>query len=1027
MLLAFTWRTRAPSTTWIRYGRQCEQKRRSLLASDHYGHCSSIARKEQFHSSIPSNVEDPLSKKCSIATLTQPTIPSVGLAQDGGDLWDSPFGTLEAPDTTGGWSSPRIQSPEETNTNDHSEPDGNRQTRVERLDTFIDRHRTVLRRLGYTQANIEEWRNLVQTEQSNLFLESFRRATQQLDNEKQSSEKSIPWFVLLCVASRPVLAPSVVQALLAYLDSLSRQKGAGIRAYDADMATKLPQDDALIRKRLLWKTDHTWERLLSIEMVVLLEVYSHLISHARTSWPEILEATTISLLAWLPLTSPSKSSSWTTSLPRTRRLNDPLGQLDDFAALAFATNAVLKLLAQPCTSRTFKNSTLQEASQVRVVQYMASCSQPLDLNRTGYRGIASVQLMLRKTPNEIRWTELQSLSWPPWKYDRTAMDSCIGPEHGVSNALQALRRMREVGYRPAGWEHVATVYTGWDDDGSPTVQTRQYLGSFQEWQTEAIMWSARIRTTRTIREAWAAFQAYWDSGVKWRTTVCQSMLEKILLNIKREAHLKHQDEAGHKMTRKDLLPLQHDKKVYPGEVKEIWPSPPSSHLETYTRTAPPSLSDFLDLMEEHKVSLDNDALIHLLPMVTTWDDAHLLLNRQRPGITDRSPATLIDLFHSGDATSVTLASLLLKHLLQFPAKHKWSFPAAQMDLQLGPLRLNQVALSLTLGVIMSPLQFDLRLPMYLLAHLNKQAGLTKYHDRNEGNVVEQSGLVDVHKTFKDFAVEELSPFKAHLDRIAALRMVQQVVETVLRRQGSFGPQSVVDILTISFNAAQAAKDIAVNIEEHDPDDGQSRMESNTVKALIDQAEWCKMTIASTLRPTIFSMIQTDGPANTSSVGTYASTDRLVLPRLQVTPSPAILHAAIRCFGAADDFEGISQTIYFMQEYWPEIQAAMEQDRNGAKLLRRTLCATSLLLSVGSDGIRRDLTRQEVVELFLEKHMQQQSSAPEDVVEDVYKVVAVMDKEWGGWPLPMEVESYIMHRKDRVVMNKKKKKKRWYYS
>ncbi|KAG8624253.1 hypothetical protein KVT40_007320 [Elsinoe batatas] len=1027
MLLASTWRTRAPSTTWIRYGRQCEQKRRSLSASTHHGRWSPVVREQQLHSSKLSNDEDPLSKRNSIATLTKPTDPSIGLVEDGSDLWDSPVGTFEEPDTTVDWSSPRIQAPEETNTNHDSGRDGNRQTRVEPFDDFIDRHRENFRQLGYTEANIEEWRNLVETENSDLLLDILRRATRQLDDEKQSSGKTIPWFVLLYVASRPLLAPSVLQALLAYLDGLSRQKGAGIRAHDADMATTMPQDDARSRMRLLWKTYKTRERLLPNEMVVLLEVYSHLISHARTSWPEILEATTISLLAWLPLTRPSRSSSWITSLPRTRRLNGPLSQADDFAALAFAANTVLKLLAQPCKSRTFKNSTIQEASQVRVVQYMASCSRPLDLNRTGYRSIASVQLMLRKTPNEIRWTELQSLSWPPWKYDRTAMDSRIGPEHGVSNALQALRRMREVGYRPAGWENVATVYTGWDDDGSPTVQTRQFLGSFQDWQTETIMWSARIRTTRTIREAWAAFQAYWDSGVTWRTTVCQSMLEKILLNISREAQLKHRDEAGHKTTDKDLLPLQHDTKVFPGEVREIWPSPPSSHLETYTRTAPPSLSEFLDLMKERKVRLDNDALIHLLPMVTTWDDAHLLLNRQRPGIVDRSPATLVDLFHSGDATSVTLASLLLKHLLQFPAKHKWSFPAPQMDFQLGPVRLNQVALSLTFGIIMSPIRSDPGLPMYLLAHLNKQAGLTKYHDRNEDNVVEQSGLVDVRNTFKELGVEEFSPFKAHLDRITALRMVQQVVETVLRRQGSFGPQSVVDILTIGFNAAQAAEDIAVKMQEHDPKDSENKMESDAAKALIDQAEWCRTTIASTLRPTIFSLIQADGPANTSSVETDVSTDRLSLPRLQITPSPAILHAAIRCFGAADDFEGICQTVHFMQEYWPEMQAAMEQDRNGAKLLRRTLCATSLFLSVGGEGIRRDLTRQEVVELFLEKHMQQQSSAPDDVIEDVYKVMEVMDKEWGGWPLPMEVESYIMHRKDRVVVSKKKRKRRWYYS
>ncbi|KAF4548619.1 Hypothetical protein D9617_26g078310 [Elsinoe fawcettii] len=1034
MPVAYLWRTRAPSRIWAGSRARIDRLyHRSTTPVD-----VSVSTKRDYgnnHNAVAGSADKAERTRNNVGRLNTHALRGI---QDQGSeddtIWlDSPTEAFEERDLQDAPGQQRALSRDNTSGQistgrlAHTSP-ATQSVRMEHcnlLEQAIKRHRAYLGQLGYDNTHIQTWYDIANGQDVTSISNLVHRTGTHINGPYNQRVPTIPLFVISSLSLRSSLAPSVLRIMLVYLDRLCHEGSGNINSQDTTIALEILSGGPVDPARVPWLSTAEQSRL-SNEMMLILQVFSNLIYHARHSQSELLEPITSSFLAWLPLTRSLEVSQETTSSDSdeyNHSNGDGLLETRNLAALTFSTNAILQLLALPCKSRSFKSSTSQEAAQVRVVQFMANHQPPLELSRQGYRSITSVQLMLKKTPQEIRWTELQSLSWPPWKHDRTAMDSRIGPDYGTSNAMQALLRMKEVGYKPAGWEDVAKVYTGWDDDGSPTVQTRQYLGPFPKWQAETIMWSARVRTTRTIREAWAAFQAYWDSGTKWRPSVCQAMLEKILLAARREAKLKHDDQA--ELNSELLLPSQVGSKIHPGEVKEIWPSPPSSHLETYTRSPPPTLAEFLSLVIQHDVVLDDDALQHLLPLIISWHDAKLLLDSMRPDISTRDPYNIATLFTTKEVPSLKLGSLLLQYLLQFPPKARRTTPLEPSNFRVGSTELNHTALGLGFAILTSPYHAHDSLARYFLDHLNRQAGLARYPSDNEEVVVLKSGLVNIDKTYcRLISTGELGPFRAHIDRMAALQLALTVIHSMQSKQVSFGQQSIVDVLSIGASSAQAARDVILKLDEHELHDNVPSLLEPAAHLLVDEARQCRETIATKVRSLIFDMMQMPEHFETSqdsasstdpaAPGSMVDTQRLSLRRLAVTPSPAILHAAIRCFGAADDFDGIRQTVHFMQKYWREIETAMEQDRNGKTMLRRTLCAVNLFLAIGSNAIRRDLTKREVVDLFLEKHMRQGNNAPDEVIEDVYTIAEKMDKEWGGWPLPMEVEMYIMKRKDRVT-------------
>lgn len=303
---------------------------------------------------------------------------------------------------------------------------------------------------------------------------------------------------------------------------------------------------------------------------VVFMMFAQLLRHAGRVLPAAIETATGFLLDNLPS-------------------NDELS-VKQLQNLTLTLNRAMSLISIPTSLRPFEDSSLQEVVLVRVLHFMTEHKPHLHINREGYRAVVGVQLRQAKTPDEGRWAQLKALSWPPWKQDRTDLDRELTPEHGISKAGKTLIRMTEAGYRLESADVVAQIYSGWNDDGTPTVQTRHLL-SRDAWRDsrKANLWAARIRTTRTIQEAWACYLAYEGQASQLDHDVVLAVFEKLHQEDLRKQRVIRPE--GHRVFGEGSIQL------LPGDGKEVSPLPPSTHLYTYTKSEPPSVHTFFTMLE----------------------------------------------------------------------------------------------------------------------------------------------------------------------------------------------------------------------------------------------------------------------------------------------------------------------------------------------------------------------------------------------------------------------------------------------
>ncbi|KAJ9603579.1 hypothetical protein H2200_011765 [Cladophialophora chaetospira] len=186
-------------------------------------------------------------------------------------------------------------------------------------------------------------------------------------------------------------------------------------------------------------------------------------------------------------------------------------------------NRFLSLISLPAPRTPYSAYLFQQNAQLALVRLMFASKPQVPVTREGYRALIAVQLRHPKTAPERTWAEAKSLSWPPWRQIKMGIEEDLEYPGKESRAIKLLRRMQEAGYTLGAWEKSAAILAGWDTDKSPTIQTRAILmRPRQPWllnrSNQAIdkavsedtpeVWAARIRATRTVREAWASFRSY---------------------------------------------------------------------------------------------------------------------------------------------------------------------------------------------------------------------------------------------------------------------------------------------------------------------------------------------------------------------------------------------------------------------------------------------------------------------------------------------------------------------------------------
>lgn len=230
---------------------------------------------------------------------------------------------------------------------------------------------------------------------------------------------------------------------------------------------------------------------------------SRMMRHARASAPFLMESITILFIQLLGVVfHPNGSLSG-------RELLQKITQW---------TNRIISILRLPSKIHPFRTMIFQQEAQLILVRYMQAHKPVLHMNREAYQAIAAVQAMHRKTADEAGWANAKSLRWPPWE-ERNAMGAKIKPEvypGKYSRAEQVLQQMEKSGYARQDSDLALQIIAGWDDDRTPTIQTRRssnyfYLYPSKKDDGSSLIWAARIDSTRTKMEAWMCFCNYTAS------------------------------------------------------------------------------------------------------------------------------------------------------------------------------------------------------------------------------------------------------------------------------------------------------------------------------------------------------------------------------------------------------------------------------------------------------------------------------------------------------------------------------------
>lgn len=808
--------------------------------------------------------------------------------------------------------------------------------------------------------------------------------------ENKRGGRTIPQMILLFMLRRKRNTARGLKHLLVYAWTL--MKKAETPAINNKVA------ESRIRRGLpvQMTIKHAQESPSGMQEDIFIIMIVRLLQRARELWPTACESITSLLCQYLDGVNFRHAN-----LPKHEDGDDSI------ARLTFMYNSVLKLLAEPSSIHPFLSATHQQRAQFSVLRRMNDFEPPLVVDRRGYRAVTSMQLMHKKTLREREWAQLKAKSWPPWKEEKSGLDAHIGPEHGISRAKEVLNSAKEAGYASDCWEDAAALLSGWDVDGSPTIQSRRIFASPTKIGASdfgnATIWAARICATRTLDEAWAAFLTYQDCTKQRHGGVYKAMFEKIFWNAKSFQTAKSGDgtESADNM------------EALPGDGLEVFPAPTSPREALYVRSAPPipesffqSMIDdgirpgprFLTLLLRNASSLavgiaylerstvprryqaallqqeaqpepgsDLSSALKEVPeyLFSTFIN---LLTRLAPDSSDKRPQ-LADV-PSDFAYSPSLLTSPLSYafrLMRCRAPQKrpaWysllkALSRDKVVVSSTKTRMHQhkqdiIAWHTSCGVI--EWMDDLGVGLNLDAFHHLCVGLEKAIFATEKMLVRAGGMANIDSEIKPFAEEVL--FKGP-------QYVNEVFKNLVRCDTMYQevPHAVMEE-KLRLDSEVEADISEANDEAHTPIeiDGEYEESSNECKRFLPPG--------------------------------------CLLPMLVEVPKPAQLHAFIRVLGLRRDYGGLLDLVEWMALYADEIKFTADQLENGQRMFRRCLiavrvfCERSWMYHLDQNKDRTDWIENDA----------------EPASKEIWRAIhdTILERsDWGGWPTDDEIVQYIL--------------------
>jgi hypothetical protein len=609
-------------------------------------------------------------------------------------------------------------------------------------------------------------------------------------------------------------------------------------------------------------------------------------------------------------------------------------------------NNLLALISLPASKNPIIASRHHENAQFHILQFMANRTPPITVTRTGFRSVTRTQLAHAKTEQERDWAELKGSSWPPWKEDRTAMDEGKGYEFGASRALKILHRMFEAGYSGGLWEHVATVYAGWDTDLSPTIQTRTLLSGIpirlrNKQMLATMLWAGRIRTTRTRREAWACFLAHEQADTPTHNEIYLAMFEKLhhcetVRPSETDSHPESQVSPQESHVLEQPPPA-----LLPGDMKEVLPNPASPLHLVYLSEPVPTYEQLCHRMLTKGIRPSHRLLAFFLETHPDFDAVVKLLDTAKDEF-DGGIGCLAKGIHDDDS------------IRQVP---NYLFTAF--------------------------IRFLCRFGRFTGASLSKPRFLSSEQHAHQFKIDKHYLLEYAHALLLHHAPAYPPVWTAFVEKLLYTNLDVETSDsssdnTTSRSQIQY--RIIVDFLD------------TINHIDLDIDGNLFRHVCNSTRFAAQAARRGRLSIAET------DEILTTGLRRLRSlfhnlVGAQASLDQTQVAPHPVDipphiPGPAELHAYVRALGLLRDYEGLYSFSTWLVKHHDEVIARAHDEHGGKKTLFRTLVA-----------LRAAMTG------WLEEGNDVRPSAPAELRELVKEQINSVEA-LGGWPSNRYVGRYV---------------------
>ncbi|KAK0290336.1 hypothetical protein LTR35_002279 [Friedmanniomyces endolithicus] len=841
---------------------------------------------------------------------------------------------------------------------------------------------TFLGKQGYGKSDLQAWARVVSMR------DPFNAAKSLADLVQAHDEKYVPVFLLTFLLRRDNFQSRALRVLL-------------------EICPKM-LDGHLRRTGLTAPSENT-----------IFVIFARLVRHAREVWPSGMQPIAELLIAYLPKVSMANSAS----------LNNLTNML----------NKAMHLLSLETADAPFRDNPHLEAAIVRILRFMTEHQPQLQITRDGYRAVVRIQLAQKKTAGEQQWADLKALSWPPWKQNRTAMDADItAEEHGTTAAAATLRRMREAGYRPMEWEKTAELHAGWDVDGTPAIQRRTMLGTgFTGFPSQSPIWAARIASTRTAQEAWAAYLASEDAQIPATDDVHLAIVQKLYAEERRQRTSADREKS-------EAKPIEQRERLLPGDAKEVDPLPPSTHLYTYTRLPVPTVEGFVRHLQHRQFQLGHRALAFAVASAPRLRLGFSYLEASSSHIPGIDPPLSFDLDASTAAVSDPLFTAFIQLLCRFSnvPLNKLGGKARSVSFR------SHKPLSLD-GNTFHPLNphhpivFALEL-LRARATTSPQAWNAVLQALSRDVTLESMRFLRTADTFPSAESDIVGHSRG---AITAYRLVSrtlsllQDVHTDLDSQGFHSLCLVVENLAIGCwtilrsdidetTAPKRGKLRGVMEPTATQDANHLLRSSSHVNRLKGLFNTLIGVTPNTAKPPQPSTAADDG-STTPQPPITTLAPSAPLPLLHI-PSASLLHAYVRALGWMADHAGLLSLVRWLVAHRNELDTQWSRERNGRELLRKALTALRVFLErnwlrdievpaktdqgehcsasagVGGEGDEAPAASPPTDRKVKNLRMLE-GAASAEVREEIEALVNGVDS-WRRWPTDEEVARYCRHRR-----------------